>query len=85
MLNNVHESESTYLPYSVTQISIEQELLVLLWKCLEEIPKFMPYVLRNCDITELLVPICYFMLEGRKETSKVRACVLYPPPPPPSK
>ncbi len=71
LLNNVPQSESTYLPYSVARISIEQELLILLWKCLEEMPKFMAYILKHCDITELLVPICYFMLEGRKDPSKV--------------
>lgn len=71
LLNNVPQAESSYLPYSITRVSIEQELLVLLWKCLEEIPKFMPYILRHCDITELLVPICYFMLEGRKDPAKV--------------
>lgn len=65
LLNNVHQSESSYLPFSVTRIGIEQvpvmkilirfrclidhfrqELMVLLWKCLEEIPPFMPYILR---------------------------------------
>jgi hypothetical protein len=46
LLNNVHQSQTTYLPYSVTRIDIEQELMVLLWKCLEEVPKFMPYILR---------------------------------------
>jgi hypothetical protein len=46
LLNNVHQSQTTYLPYSVTRIGIEQELMVLLWKCLEEVPKFMPFVLR---------------------------------------
>ena len=71
LLNNVHQSESTYLPYSITRIGIEQELLVLFWKCLEEMPKFLPYIMKHCDITEILVPICYFMLEGRKVPSKV--------------
>lgn len=71
LLNNAHQSESSYLPYSITRVTIEQELLILLWKCLEEIPKFMPFILRQCDITELLVPICYFMLEGRKDPAKI--------------
>ena len=31
----------------------------------------MPYVLRHCDVTELLVPLCYFMLSGRKDHSRV--------------
>lgn len=71
LLNNVHQADSAYLPYSITRIGIEQELLVLLWKCLEEIPLFMNYILRNCDVTEILVPVCYFLLEGRKDPSKV--------------
>ena len=70
-MNNVHQANSTYLPYSITRIGIEQELLVLLWKCLEEIPTFMSYILQTCDITEILVPVCYFLLEGRKDPGKV--------------
>lgn len=74
LLNNVYQSECTYLPYSITKIEIEQvsvnvqccvtcefytcvvflivdmcvvlqELMVLLWKCLEEVPKFMSFIL----------------------------------------
>mmetsp|Transcript_33988 Transcript_33988/g.34636 ORF Transcript_33988/g.34636 Transcript_33988/m.34636 type:complete len:901 (-) Transcript_33988:376-3078(-) len=71
LLNNLHESESTYLPYSITRVEIEQELLILLWKCLEEIPRFMPFVLRHCDVNEIVVPICYLLLEGRKDASKL--------------
>jgi len=71
LLNNSHEAQSTYLPYSITRIEIEQELLILLWKCLEENPKFMPYVLKQCDVNELLVPICFFLLESRKDPAKL--------------
>ena len=46
LLSNVHQSDGGYLPYSVTKIAVEQELLVLFWKCLEENKKFMQYVLR---------------------------------------
>lgn len=71
LLNNAHEVENAYLPYSVTRVDIEQELLLLFWKCLEEIPKFMPYILKQCDVTEILLPICYFMLDARKDPAKV--------------
>lgn len=71
LLNNTHEVENAYLPYSVTRVEIEQELLLLFWKCLEETPRFMPYILKHCDITEMLLPICYFMLDGRKDPAKV--------------
>jgi hypothetical protein len=71
LLNNAHEAESTYLPYSITRVGIEQELLILFWKCLEEMPRFLPYIMKHCDVTEIFVPICYFMLEGRKDPSKL--------------
>lgn len=32
LLNNAHQSVSSYLPYSVPRINAEQELLILLWK-----------------------------------------------------
>lgn len=71
LLNNCHESQSTVLPYSITQVKIEQELLILLWKCLEENPNFMPFILKHCDVTQILVPICYFLLESRKDPAKL--------------
>ena len=46
LLNNIHESDNSYLPYSVTRVCVDQELLILLWKCLEEIPNFMSYILK---------------------------------------
>eukprot|EP00605_Chrysophyceae_sp_TOSAG23-4_P001967 GSChrysophyteH1.ASY1.ANO1.2178.1 assembled CDS len=70
LLNNIPQSDRSYLPFSHTRVSAEQELLVLLWKCIEEIPRFLPYVIKNCDVTELLVPICYFMLEGRRDSGR---------------
>jgi hypothetical protein len=71
LLTNIPQSDASYIPFSTSRVTVEQELLVLLWKCLEEVPKFMPYILRHCDVTELLQPICYYMLQGRKDPSKV--------------
>ena len=73
LLNNVHRAQTTFLPYSATQISIEQELMVLLWKCLEEIPAFVPFILKEsqCDVNELVVPVCFFLLQGRKDPAKL--------------
>jgi len=73
LLNNVHRAQTTFLPYGATQISIEQELMVLLWKCLEEIPAFMPFILKEnqCDINELVVPVCFFLLQSRKDPAKL--------------
>lgn len=45
--------------------------MVLLWKCIEENPHFLPFLMKSCDITELVVPICFFMLDGRKDPAKL--------------
>ena len=71
LLNNVHEALNTTLPGSLAQIECSQELLVLLWKFLEENDKFMPYVLRHCDVTRLVVPICFLMYQSRRDPAKV--------------
>jgi hypothetical protein len=73
LLNNVHRAQTTFLPHSATKISIDQELMVLLWKCLEEIPAFVPFILKEnlCDVNELVVPVCFFLLEGRKDPAKL--------------
>jgi hypothetical protein len=73
LLNNVHKAQTTFLPNSATQISIAQELLVLLWKCLEEVPAFVPFILKEnqCDVNELVVPLCFFLLQGRQDPSQL--------------
>jgi len=48
-----------------------RKVLVLLWKCLEENPGFMPFVLKHCDVCELVVPLCFFLFEGRKDPARV--------------
>jgi len=40
LLNNAHQSVSSYLPYSVPRINAEQELLILLWKVRPFIHRF---------------------------------------------
>jgi len=71
LLNNVHEAKNVYLPGSTFEIGCHQEVLVILWKLLEENKDFLLYILKYCDITQLLVPICYIMFEARKDPSKV--------------
>lgn len=46
LLNNQHESRNTLLPRAVPRAGMDQELLVLLWKCLDECPAFLPFILR---------------------------------------
>ncbi|CAM9796129.1 unnamed protein product, partial [Discosporangium mesarthrocarpum] len=70
LLNNMQRARNSYIPGSALEVKCYQELLVLLWKLLEENPPFMTYVLKYCDVCELLVPICYLMVENRKDVSK---------------
>lgn len=36
-----------------TQVKCYQEVLVLLWKIMEENPAFTQYVLKHCDVNEV--------------------------------
>jgi hypothetical protein len=71
LLKNVYEPQSTYLPNSSTKLECFQELLVLLWKFLEENPLFMTHVLTKCNINELVVPICFLMYKSRRDPAQI--------------
>uniref|UniRef100_A0A7S4EEW3 HID1 domain-containing protein n=1 Tax=Pseudo-nitzschia australis TaxID=44445 RepID=A0A7S4EEW3_9STRA len=71
LLKNVYEPQSSYLPNSSTKLECFQELLVLLWKFLEENPLFMNHVLTKCDINELVVPICFLMYKSRRDPAQI--------------
>ncbi|KAF1774579.1 Hid-1/Ecm30 [Phytophthora cactorum] len=71
LLNNYHQSMSTLLPNSIKQIKCHQELLVLLWKMLDENSEFLQYVLKKADVNQLVVPLLFLMYEGRQEPAKV--------------
>jgi len=47
-------------------VFLPSQILVLLWKLLEDNPRFMPYVLKHCNVTQLVVPLCYLLFEARK-------------------
>jgi len=71
LLKNVYEPQSTYLPNSSTKLECFQELLVLLWKFLEENPLFMNHALTKCNINDLVVPICYLMYKSRRDPAQI--------------
>jgi hypothetical protein len=71
LLKNVYEPQSTYLPNSSTKLECFQELLVLLWKFLEENPLFMNHVLTKCNINDLVVPICFLMYKSRRDPAQI--------------
>jgi hypothetical protein len=71
LLRNVYENESSYLPNSSPKLECFQELLVLLWKFLEENPLFMNHILTKCNVNELVVPICYLMYKSRRDPAQI--------------
>jgi len=71
LLKNVYESKNTYLPNSIANLECFQELLVLLWKMLEENPLFMTHILTQCDVNEIIVPICYLMYQSRRDPAHI--------------
>jgi hypothetical protein len=71
LLRNVYEGQSNYLPNSSPKLECFQELLVLLWKFLEENPLFMSHSLTKCNINELVVPICYLMYKSRRDPAQI--------------
>ena len=64
LLNNVHEAR---VPRSVMEIEYQEVLL--LWKFLEENEGFMAHVLKHCDVSQLVVPICT-LFEARKDVPR---------------
>lgn len=71
LLKNVYEAESGFLPSSSPRLECFQELLVLLWKMLEENPLFMNHVLTKCNVNELVTPLCYLMYKARRDPEKI--------------
>mmetsp|Transcript_17460 Transcript_17460/g.25220 ORF Transcript_17460/g.25220 Transcript_17460/m.25220 type:complete len:781 (-) Transcript_17460:88-2430(-) len=71
LLKNVYESKITLLPNSTIKLECFQELLVLLWKFLEENPMFMNHVLTQENVNQLIVPICYLMYQSRRDPAQI--------------
>ena len=73
LLKSVYEKESGYMTSGGPKLACFQELLVLFWKFLEENPHFMNHILthKNCNINELVVPICYLMYKARRDPAQI--------------
>jgi hypothetical protein len=71
LLNNPGQASATYLVGSIKEIGCTQELLIVLWKLIDENKDFLAYILRACDVNEIVVPILIAMFEARKDPSKI--------------
>eukprot|EP00698_Gefionella_okellyi_P013902 TRINITY_DN3844_c0_g1_i1.p1 TRINITY_DN3844_c0_g1~~TRINITY_DN3844_c0_g1_i1.p1 ORF type:complete len:808 (+),score=209.08 TRINITY_DN3844_c0_g1_i1:121-2544(+) len=66
MQSHLYEA-STYLPGGVRGSGCAQEILILLWKLLEQCPNFRQYAVHNVQINGLVAPILYLLFKTRKE------------------
>ena len=71
LLRNSFESQNSLLPTSQARLDCQQEILILLWKTLDENPLFLDFILTRCDVCELVVPICYLMYTARRDVAQI--------------
>ena len=62
---------ATWLPSSSTATGLEAELLVLMWKMLDNHPTFLHHVLNECDVLALLTPLLFYCFDARKDASRL--------------
>jgi hypothetical protein len=66
LLNNIPEAMNTYIPNSMKQIQSYQEILTLLWQCIDINAPFRSYIINQKSCEKLIMPCLYIMLEFRK-------------------
>jgi hypothetical protein len=71
ILATISSAEQSLLPGAYSAPAVAQEVLVLLWKLLDESPEFVKYILDHCDVTTVVGPILYLMWMGRSNITKV--------------
>jgi hypothetical protein len=65
------QASASYLPNSAKSIEFHTELLVLIWKLLDENPHFLQHILTHCDVLELISVILYYCYEARHNAAKL--------------
>ena len=71
LLSNPLIASSSSIPGALNSITFFQETIILLWKLLELHPAFTPFILRTFDVAQLVLPLVFFINEGRKDAAKV--------------
>jgi len=66
LLNNIPESMNTYLPNSQRQVQAYQEILTILWQCIDLNPAFREHVVSVKSCEKLVFPCLYLMYEYRR-------------------
>jgi len=66
LLNNVPESMRTYIPHSQKQIQSYQEILTIVWQCIDLNPQFRAYIINQKPCEKIILPCLYMMYEYRQ-------------------
>lgn len=83
LLINALLAEATWLPQSLKKLPCFQELLILMWKLVDENSHFGPHIQsttgqakekERCDILNLITPLLYFVSESRRDESQLGLC-----------
>lgn len=72
ILNNRIDALNTYLPSSQKMVECHEEMLVILWKLLEESKDFRIYACKVEDVTQILIPLLFFIYTSRQEQGKLK-------------
>jgi len=70
LLNNRLYALNTYLPSSQKMIECHEELLVVLWKLLDENKDFRLYISKYEDVTQIVIPLLHFIYTSRQDQAK---------------
>jgi len=78
LLLNALCAESTWFPQSLKKLRCFNELLIFIWKLVDENPFFAPHVLNphappaeRCDVLLLVTPLLYFVHESRNDEAQL--------------
>ena len=71
LLHHGMMAHATWLPSSSTGLTLEAELLVLMWKMLDSAPHFLSHILNECDVLALLTPLLFYCFDARKDPSRL--------------
>eukprot|EP01052_Picozoa_sp_SAG31_P005279 SAG31_NODE_229_length_19770_cov_9.887194_18_plen_360_part_00 len=80
LLSNPNQATQTYLPNSMKEITCQEELLVLLWKCFEANPKFLKFAKtrRPSGLNPFTQAACFYIcthMDNPSKSSLVHICV----------
>ncbi|RKP00978.1 hypothetical protein CXG81DRAFT_19168 [Caulochytrium protostelioides] len=71
LLRNSLDAANTYLPGSTKRAIIYPEILMLFWKFIMINPGFLDHFLTSPQLEEIVIAICFFLLESRETPNQI--------------